>query len=52
MTVRPGAVVSTTNALFAPSDPDAPGEGSVRSALLPPLFWIVPPFKASALVDL
>ena len=45
-----GAVVSITRALLAPSELVAPGEASVRVALLPAASLIVPPFRASELV--
>ena len=44
------AVVSITIALFAPSEPAAPGAAIVRIALLPAASLIVPPFSASAAV--
>ena len=44
----PGAVVSITNALFAPKEPDAPGDDNVRVASLPAASFIVPPFNTSA----
>jgi hypothetical protein len=48
-----GAVVSTTIALFAPSDPAAPGLASVRVAsVLVAVLLIVPPFSARELVAL
>ena len=43
-----GAVVSIINALFAPKEPDAPGDAKVRVASLPAASFIVPPFNASA----
>jgi hypothetical protein len=45
-----GAVVSITNALFAPREPGVPGEGSVSVALLLDPSWIVAPFKAREFV--
>ena len=46
-----GAVLSTTKALFAPRDPEAPVALSVRVASFPAASLIVPPFSANALVD-
>ena len=43
-----GAVVSITNALFAPKEPDAPGDDKVRVASLPAASFIVPLFNTSA----
>ena len=43
-----GAVVSIINALFAPKEPDAPGDAKVRVALFPAASFIVPLFNASA----
>ena len=43
-----GAVVSITNALFAPKEPDAPGDAKVRVASLPAASFIVPLFNTSA----
>ena len=43
-----GAVVSITNALFAPKEPDAPGDDNVRVASLPAASFIVPLFNTSA----
>ena len=48
--VTVGAVVSMTIALFAPSEPLAPGEASVSVALLAAASRIVPPFSASDVV--
>jgi hypothetical protein len=45
-----GAVVSTTIALLAPSDPDAVGVGKVKAASTLDEFLIVPPFSPSGLV--
>jgi hypothetical protein len=45
-----GAVVSTTIALFAPSDPDAVGAGKINVASRLDEFLIDPPFSASGLV--
>lgn len=42
-----GAVVSMTKALFAPSEPEAPGEGRVNVTLLAATSTIVPPESAS-----
>ena len=42
-----GAVVSMTNALFAPREPEAPGVGRVNVALLAATSTIVPPARAS-----
>ena len=47
-----GAVVSMISALFAPKEPDAPGDDRVRVALFPAASFIVPLFKESAEVDL
>ena len=47
-----GAVVSIINALFAPKEPDAPGDAKVRVALFPAASYIVPLFNDSAEVDL
>ena len=44
----PGAVVSITNALFAPKEPDAPGDDNVRVASWPTTSFIVPLFNKSA----
>ena len=46
-----GAAVSTTKPLLAPRDPAAPGEASVKTALLVEASLIVPPFSASAEVE-
>ena len=43
-----GAVVSIINALFAPKEPDAPGDDNVRVASLLAASFIVPLFNASA----
>ena len=43
--------MSTTNALFAANEPVAPGEASVRVALLPAASLIVPPFRPKDEVD-
>ena len=48
--VMVGAVVSITMALFAESEPAAPGAGSVRDELTPP-FRTVPPFKVRAFAE-
>ena len=47
-----GAVVSIISALFAPKEPEAPGDAKVRVALLPAASFIVPLFNDSAEVDL
>ena len=47
-----GAVVSITIALFAPSEPDEPGDGNVRVASLEELSRIVPLLADRELVDL
>ena len=44
----PGAVVSIINALFAPKEPDAPGDAKVRVALFPSASFMVPLFNESA----
>ena len=46
--VTAGAAPSITNALFAPSEPAAPGADSVSVASLLAPSWIVPPASASA----
>ena len=46
-----GAVVSIINALFAPKEPEAPGDAKVRVALFPAASFIVPPFRAKDEVD-
>ena len=46
-----GATESTTIALFAPSDPAAPGAGTVNVALLPATSFIDPPLTAKAEAD-
>jgi hypothetical protein len=46
----PGAVVSTTKALFAPKEPVPVGDGKVNTAAVFPEFLIVPLFNASELV--
>ena len=46
-----GAVVSMISALFAPKEPDAPGDDNVRVALLPAASFIVPLFNDSAEVE-
>jgi hypothetical protein len=46
------AVVPITMFLFAPSDPAAPGAGSVRLAALFAVSLMVPPLSDSAVVDL
>ena len=46
-----GAVVSITRFVLAPSEPVVPGAGSVRVALFPAPSWIVPPFRARAVVE-
>ena len=43
-----GTVVSTTSALLAPREFDAPGLASVNVAALPAASWIVPEFSANA----
>ena len=43
-----GAFVSMIRALFAPKEPDAPGDAKVRVALFPAASFIVPLFNASA----
>ena len=43
-----GAVVSIISALFAPKEPDAPGDAKVRVALFPSASFIVPLFNYSA----
>ena len=45
-----GRMPSTTMALLAPSEPDAPGEGSVRFALLPAKSLMVPELSVRELV--
>ena len=45
-----GLCVSTIIALFAPKEPDAPGDAKVKVAALPLASLIVPPFNARALV--
>ena len=45
-----GRMPSTTMALLFPSEPDAPGEGSVRFALLPAKSLMVPELSARELV--
>ena len=47
-----GAVVSIISALFAPKEPDAPGDDKVRVALFPTISFIVPLFNERADVDL
>ena len=42
-----GAVVSIINALFAPKEPDAPGDAKVRIALFPSASFMVPLFNDS-----
>jgi len=46
--------VSMTSALFAPSEPAAPGAGSVRTAAVATPSWslIEPPFNVSDVVAL
>ena len=46
--VTSGAAVSITSALFAPSEPAAPGADSVSVALFPAPSRIVPPASANA----
>ena len=46
--VTAGASASMTRALFAPSEPAAPGAGSVSVASLPTPSRIVPPASANA----
>jgi hypothetical protein len=48
--VTVGASVSISIALFADSEPAAPGVASVSDALFVAASRIVPPFRASALV--
>ena len=48
--VTVGSVVSIITALFAPSDPLAPGLAKVSVATFPATSLIVPLFKASELV--
>ena len=48
--VAVGAVVSITMSLFEPSEPVAPGEGSVSVALFPAESLIVPPLRAKEVV--
>src|SRR5204863_356169 len=43
--------VTTCRYLLAPSDPAAPGAGSVRTAFCPTVSLIVPPLSASADAD-
>ena len=45
-----GTTPSTTKALFAANEPEAPGLGSVKVASFPVASLIVPPFNAKALV--
>ena len=47
-----GAVVSIVIALLAPREPEAPGEGKVRVALLLALSRMVPPLADRELVAL
>ena len=42
-------VVSIINALFAPKEPEAPGDAKVRVALFPEASFIVPLFNDSPL---
>ena len=46
-----GAVVSITSVLFEPSECAAPGLASVSVPLFPARSLIVPPLRASALVE-
>jgi hypothetical protein len=46
-----GEIVSTAMFLLLPSEPDAPGVGSVSDALPPLPSVIVAPFRLSALTD-
>src|SRR5258707_93283 len=48
--VTVGAVVSITIALFAPSEPAAPGDANVNVALFVAASVIVPPFRANEVV--
>ena len=43
--------VATTIALFAPRDPEAPGDASISVAALPAESAMVPPFSARAEVE-
>jgi hypothetical protein len=51
-TVIDGAVLSTINALFAPSEPESPVAGNVNVAEFPAESFIVPLFHANAVVEL
>ena len=46
-----GTTPSTTNALFALKEPEAPGVGNVKFAALPVASFIVPLFKTRAFSD-
>ena len=46
-----GAVVSITRFVLALSEPVAPGAASARVAMFPAPSWIVPPFRARAVVE-
>ena len=48
--VTVGTTPSITKALFAPKEPEAPGEAKVNVAALPAASFIVPLFSAKALV--
>ena len=45
-----GTTPSITKALFAPKEPDCPGDANVNVAALPAPSFMVPLFRASALV--
>jgi len=51
MALTTGAAPSMTRALFAPSELAAPGTGRVRVAVLPAASLMVPPLRASAVVE-
>tara|TARA_B100001063_G_C16589486_1_gene464885 strand:+ start:492 stop:701 length:210 start_codon:yes stop_codon:yes gene_type:complete len=46
-----GSVLSTTKALFAPNEPEAPGDGKVNVALLPAESFIEDEEADNAVVD-
>ena len=50
--VTVGTSPSITNALFAPKEPEAPGDAKVNVAAFPAASFIVPLFNAKELVAL